>query len=387
MKKTDKIIFSVFFLLAMQPFYGILALFIKKWGIMKIFSFLCCFITLAAIADDLTLPDGSTYRNYKIKSVKDSRVTLAYILPDGSPDIAELPLVVFPQEVQARYQAPVQTTVQAVNWKAGKNMPEKLTLALTQLQYDLARAGSDNSLRRHAADILYRQLLAEIAQTAESTDLQVNSIDSNGTLVKVVGTAAGAILRSGEYLYLSNFKAVYPFFKMKIFNSGVSVKTVKYGTVPVWAANENSAGKSAAEFLSSAAGDNTLFAVNTAVPVVNTAAPSVPVVINNNNYYSDNDDDDSPWVIYRYIDRPGRRPHKPGFKPPQNPGKPLPGKPGKPAGKPQKPAVKPVLPENTQHYPLMPNALRPVNPAVPVTGPGLELMPEKTAIPVKNKRL
>ena len=46
MKKTDKIIFSVFFLLAMQPFYGILALFIKKWGIMKIFSFLCCFITL-----------------------------------------------------------------------------------------------------------------------------------------------------------------------------------------------------------------------------------------------------------------------------------------------------------------------------------------------------
>ncbi len=358
----------------------------EKWGFMRFIVLLCCFISLAALAEDLTLPDGTTYRNCKIKSVKNNRVTLAYILPDGSPDVAVIPLTAFSQEFQARYRTPGQI-VSSVNWKAGKNMPEKLTLALTQLQYDLARAGADDTLRRQTADILYRQLLMEIAQTAESTDLQVISVDGNGTLVKVVGTAAGATLRSGEYLYLSKFKAVYPFFKIKIFNSGAFAKTAKYGTVPVWAASESSAGKAAADFLSAGAGDNTLFAANYGVPYVNAAVPAAPagnaapVVINNNCY--DNDDDDRPWVIYRYIDRPGRRPHKPGFKPPH--GKPH--KPQKPVEKPQKPAVKPGPPEKTQYYPLTPIPQRPVKPVVPVKSTGLELMPGKTAIPVKNNRL
>ncbi len=333
-------------------------------GVASVVLLLCtAFGTFAA---DLKTKNGNLYGNYKIKKVSGGTVSIAFILPDGSPDIAEIPFDELPDELRAQLPgirtAPARSAAGNTAAPTPIGFDANLTTLGNNLTVELAKLQPDDRGGRAALAVQTRNLVAQlIPRFAQEADFQFISSDSTGILLKVVGTGQGAAFRSGQYIYLYGAaRPAYRNFHQKIYPGGRSITYANYGTMPVYGATEEQAREVALDFLGNYSGDTSLFLPAAAPAQAAENSESAFGNVSVTNIYVEDNRPAWWWgPYYRRHVRPRPVPPTPG--PPPRP-HPQPGpsmvKPVRPQPKPVPGADQSIVSKNSGHsgnYGLLPD--------------------------------
>ena len=228
---------------------------------------------------DLTLKNGSVYRNYRIKSVENGQAVVVFTLPDGSPDMAAVPVSYLPDEIQKQY------SVQ--NWQSCKNMTDKVAAAAVQLKNSLGLlAAGDIRGREALAGTMKYELEKSAAEYKVSGNFEVVKNYSNGVLVRVLSSSNSSLLKKDSLIFVGGFQPVFQIFSETLYHSGTLVKLEQYGNVEIWNTSVKSAGLQAMEYIAGFAGDKNLAKAKAvkslpaaaAAPAVSTAPVNTPAV-------------------------------------------------------------------------------------------------------------
>lgn len=299
-----------------------------------------------ALGDDLVTAGGATYRNYQIKKIGASALTIAYLNDKGEPDIADIPFAELPDSIRKYYPSAPQSAPDAQTVPAGQagrpglqskaGLESDLHTLGTNLAAELAKlAPNDKSGRAALAAQVRAMLTRMLPQYAQEADFMFVTMDGSGVLIKVVGTPSGSQLKSNSFLYVYGAeRPAYRAFHSTLYPGGRSIAYSTYGVVPVYAVTVDDAIEVAVDWLGGFVGDPMLFtpaAAPAAASDTQSAATAGSSTSNVTNVYYTNSDNQPDWwwgngYIGYWNGRPWPHPHP---DPPPRP-RPTPREPDRP---------------------------------------------------------
>ena len=306
-------------------------------------------------AADLVLKNGKVYKSYRVKSVKNDKVVVAFLGQDGAPDVAEINVADLPDD-----------TVKAlgVNQQAAQAVSpaEKITSQVSaRLKTDLAALSAGDSAGRQALlDQAAAVLKKELAPYYSDAEFETVWNSADGVIAKVVKVNSSTVLQLNEKIFIRSASQLSSRFRALVYATGCVMPFGNNEILPVFAFDEASAAEFALKNILTvigetapvaAAQDTTAAAAAPAAQVYPQYQPMEPVqpVVNNYYIYENDDDDDNKKVIVERRRRSypvfvgGGVPVRPAPVPPANrPGvRPEPNPGNRPGMQPERPGTRP----------------------------------------------
>ncbi len=224
---------------------------------------LCCIFGIAAAAE-LTLKDGRVFRNYRIKEVAGSSVTIEYSGVDGEAVTTVAELSQLPPEIAFLYAANV-SVAPAVRSTAAVGSGDAGSPVAMKGFVDQLKNISDRAGRLRAVDDIKIQLEQQISSRAVQDEFAVAWVDSEGLLLRVLSN--NGTLKAGEYIFVKGARSYGNKLRLSVYPVGFRKKYGSFGSVKVFTSQSNEAAAEAVKFICHAAGVRELLEAEKNTPV------------------------------------------------------------------------------------------------------------------------